>query len=508
MTTRRNKNRQNKKFKKGNRFDKWALISFIASGGNGEVWKCQDNNGLLGAIKILKKVNALPYARFLGETKVLEDNADIQGIVPLIDKYLPTQIKSSIPFYVMPLAENAEKKLKGLTFEEKIDAILEISRTLQILHSRGISHRDIKPSNLLYYNSRFSLADFGLADYPSKKDISPKDQEIGAKWTMAPEMKRHSSTADGLKADIYSLAKTLWIVLTEKPKGFDGQYSPELILELRSTYKTIYTSPIDKLLADCTSQDPEARPNINDFILSLEHWKILNEDFHSRNQEQWFEVQQKLFPLGFPKRVIWEDINDIINVLKVVCSYRNLNHTFFPGSGGMDLEDIRLSHEKGCIELDCQLIEIVKPKRLLFESFGTDPEWNFFRLELDELEPSDVHKAYVEREQDTKVYHRESVSEIYPGQYEEYDIYDNRDYYKEIGYDIPETARHVTRWFRGTFVIFNKRSTYNMDSSTYDGRHNKMSTEEFREYIESNIEMAKALNDKDPWYKKLLDHKY
>ena len=46
----------------------------------------------------------------------------------------------------------------------------------------------------------------------------------------------------------------------------------------------------------------------------IENWKILNEDFHERNLEQWFVIQTKLFPIGFPKQVIWEEIKDIINV--------------------------------------------------------------------------------------------------------------------------------------------------------------------------------------------------
>lgn len=35
---------------------------------------------------------------------------------------------------------------------------------------------------------------------------------------MAPEMRRESSTADVSKADVYSLAKTLWIYLTGNKK--------------------------------------------------------------------------------------------------------------------------------------------------------------------------------------------------------------------------------------------------------------------------------------------------
>jgi serine/threonine-protein kinase len=480
-------------FKKGQKFGNWTLISFLGGGGNGEVWKCENNQNMPSAIKILKSVKSKPYNRFLDETKVIESNSDIIGIIPMIDKFLPKSFKNNVPYYVMPIAESAVNKLKGKNIEEKIDAILNVSQTLKQLHSRGISHRDIKPPNLLFYNSRCSLVDFGLADYPNKKDVSLYNEEIGAKWTMAPEMRRESSKADGLKADIYSLAKTLWIILTENYKGFDGQYSTKSILELNKFYSKIYTSPIDNLLIRCTDNDPLKRPNIEEFIVTLENWKDLNKDFHKRNQEQWFEIQSRLFPTSIPTRVIWENVEDIIKVLKTVSSYDSLNHMFFPSGGGLDLIDARISNEKGCIELDFVTIHVVKSKRLVFESFGYDPEWNYFRLELDELEPSGVYDGKDDEYNDEKPYKsdEEFVAKLYPGHYDKLDIVEYRSEYEESGYIIPKTARTLVRILRGSFVIFNKRSTYNLNPSTYDGRHNKMDTEGFRNYIQKNINRIK-----------------
>lgn len=495
-----------KLYKKGQKFGDWTLISFLGGGGNGEVWKCSNKLDEYGAIKLLKSVKHKPYARFLDETNVIENNSDIEGIVPMVDKYLPEDITNSVPFYVMPVAESAEKELKGKSIEDKIDAVLEICQTLKELHNRGISHRDIKPANLLIYKSKYSLADFGLVDYPDKQDISFKNEEIGAKWTMAPEMRRESSRADGLKADIYSLAKTLWIIITENLKGFDGQYSTTSVLELKHFCKGTYLTPIDRLLSACTDNDPNSRPSIDKFILILEDWKVLNKDFHERNQEQWFEVQQQLFPTAFPKRVIWEDINDIINVLKVLCTYDNLNHLFFPNGGGLDLEDARLSVEEGCIELDFQLIDIVKPKRLIFESFNYNSEWNYFRLEADELEPCGIYEVEKGEKPYEKTHDREEVTQVQPGYYEDYNYLENSYYIEDDNYERPDGMKHVTRWFRGSFVIFNKRSLYNRTLSTYDGRHNKMSTDEFREHIQSAVNHFKEEDKKTPIFEKLMDN--
>lgn len=477
-------------FKKGQNFSGWTLVSYLGGGGNGEVWICRNSIGETNAIKLLKKIRPKAYRRFSDETTVIEKNSDIIGIIPIIEKYLPNKLNEEIPFYIMPLAESTEIKLRQKTIEEKVKAMLQVAESLSELHNRKIYHRDIKPDNILFYNSRHSLVDFGLVDYPNKKEVSLNNEEIGAKWTMAPEMRRESSTADASKADIYSLAKTLWIFLTERKKGFDGQYSTESIIDLKKFYPQSYTSPIDNLLISSTDNDPVKRPSIEEFIKALKDWEKITADFHKQNQQQWFEIQTKLFPTSIPRRVIWKDINDIVKVLKIVCSFDSLNHVFFPRSGGLDLVDVRLSYEEGCIELDFQLIDIIKPKRLLFESFGYNPEWNYFRLELDKLNPSDVHEQEEGEEAYDKQHDHEAVSELSPGEYYPYHIMEDSYYYKD-DYYITDFSRHVTRWFRGSFVIFCKRSTYNLTPSTYDGRHDKMTTDEFRDYIQSTVDSFK-----------------
>src|ERR1700741_280991 len=407
-------------YKKGEKFGDWTLSSFLGGGGNGEVWACINSKGEMNAIKLLKKIKVKSYNRFIDETFIMEQNPDIQGLIPIIDKKLPKELNGEVPYFIMPLASASERLVKGKPIEEKIDAIIQVAETLKELHKRKIYHRDIKPANILFYESKFVLADFGLVDYPNKKEVSIKNEEIGPKWTMAPEMKRTSSEADLAKADIYSLAKTLWIFLTENVKGFDGQYSTESIIHLKKFYPQHYTSPLDNILIACTDNDPSKRPDVNKFIYSLREWKELEDNFHARNLEQWFEIQTKLFPTSIPKRVIWEDINDIIKILKVVCSYDDLNHMFFPDSGGLDLEDVRVSHEEGCIELDFQGIDIIKPKRLLFESFGYHHDWNYFRLEADELAASGVYESSTGKEPYEKTHINEDLTEVEPGVYEDY----------------------------------------------------------------------------------------
>lgn len=82
------------KLKKGEKQGDWTLVSYLGKGGNGEVWKCVNSKGEVGAIKFLKFANIKSYNRFIDEIKVLEENSDIIGIIPIIDKFFQHPLKT------------------------------------------------------------------------------------------------------------------------------------------------------------------------------------------------------------------------------------------------------------------------------------------------------------------------------------------------------------------------------------------------------------------------------
>lgn len=245
---------------KGKIFKSWQLISYIDAGGNGEVWLCHNTQKEEFAFKLLSKIRQKAYQRFCDEIEVVRRNQDIKGILPIIDFDLPKDQSKSIPWYVMPKATPISKIVIDKSAKEKIEILIPLAETLSSLHKRNISHRDIKPSNILFYNGRAHPSDFGLADYPEKKDITLKGESVGPKWTMAPEMRRNAESADGIMADSYSFAKTLWILLTGQNKGFDGQYNSDSVVGLKNFLKLpIYLKPIDDLFTVCTDNKPQGK---------------------------------------------------------------------------------------------------------------------------------------------------------------------------------------------------------------------------------------------------------
>lgn len=470
-------NKRKKKFKKGLEFGPYILQRYIASGGNGEVWVAKNARGQDYAIKLLTKISKKSYNRFVDEVKIVGNNSDIEGLLPIISFHLPKDPFTDIPYYVMPLAIPLFEVLKNSKPIEIVEYMVEVADTLSELHNRNISHRDIKPANLLFYRDRIHLSDFGLVDFPDKKDITKKGEDVGPKWTMAPEMRRVADSADGKKADSYSFSKALWILLTKQRKGFDGQYHSDTVLGLKNHISLSYYQTFDDLLFDCTDNDSNKRLSAEKISELMKEWIKIEKDYASRNRLQWKDIQKKLFPSGPPTRAIWEQQEDIINVLNELSITDNLNHIFFPTGGGLNLLGVKKSHEDGCIELNVGYQIILKPKRFVFESFSFEEEWNYFRLESDALAPSGYYP---------KVDKHEILTELEPLVYTDANCSEYNDF---NGKELPKGARTIDRLLvESSFVIFQNTSIYNKVSSTYDARHNKMTTDEFREYIGKAVE--------------------
>jgi serine/threonine protein kinase len=454
----------------------------LGQGGNATVFLAKlakNNDSPEFALKVLNSSGNKfreKVERFKIETElVLRIQNDIKGIIPILEHNFPVNDESSY-WYIMPCATPINKHFAGeSSIDEKIKCVIDISIVLKELHSNDIVHRDIKPSNIYLYENSYALSDFGLVDYPEKDDLTRIGEPIGAKATIAPEMKIDAINADGKKADVYSLAKTLWMLFVGKDYAFEGTYNPESeLMGLRKFYKSMHLVELEQLLIDSTLDNPYLRPSIEEFSQRLIEWSNIYNDFKRSNLSQWRYIQERLFVKAIPKVASWEDIDDIITVLNLLGSMPNLNHMFIPSGGGQDLNNAERAAEVGCIRLKCGGgYYIIKPKRLIVESIDKDFMWSYFRLELDNLNP-------IFSTEDNQM--RELLTEDLPGHYISWK---NGNYgYYDDGSKLPDDFKLVDRFLQGSFVFFSKASIYNDIAGTYDARHNKMDAEGYRAYIE------------------------
>lgn len=451
----------------------------IGSGGNANVYLAQNKiTGERVALKELKTGGRYfeeKKNRFCIESRLVQKIQDsVTGVIPIFDSGLPDENNNQKYWYTMPIAQPISEKFKeNVTVDDIAGCIIELAQVMVELHQRGIVHRDIKPSNIYFYNGRYCFGDFGLVDYPEKEDLTKLKESVGAKATIAPEMKRNASQSDGKKADVYSLAKTLWMMLTGNDTGFDGTYDSESkLMGLANILKNDHLIELEELLYDATREEPELRPTMKEFSERLTIWLDTRSDFDKSNLSQWKYIQNTLFGKIIPDTAKWTNIDDIIMVLNLLGKMPNLNHMFIPSGGGQDFEYAERAEEEDCICIKSLGNVILKPKSLYAENIEKDYIWSYFRLELEELPP-------VSEQHNIQTY--ETLTEDVPGHYVSW-ICGNYGYYEDDK-PLPKGYRTVQRYIKGSFVIFSKSSVYNDISGTYDARHSKMTTEQFRDYI-------------------------
>jgi serine/threonine protein kinase len=461
----------------------WKSKVRIGQGGNATVYKISDYDGTHYAVKVSKATKKdKTYQRFSDEIKILENLRGTLGVVPILYKYLPEEniTKSNRAYFVMPLCSKINENGTYRSSNYFYSIIIKLSQALVDLHDNNIAHRDIKPENLLLYNGNPVFSDFGLAHFPRKEKVSGVKEKIGAKWTIAPEMERISSVAEFKKADIYSFAKTLYILLTNQPNAFEGQYIPKSSISLDKFLKlkshdsdkryeeTEYDSivQLEKLLVQATDNDPAKRPDAFQFSEKLAKW--YNSSFIERNKYEWEDCLSTIFPLSIPESSTWSRFDEIFSILELLSKeYYNLNYTFCPDSGGVDFVDV-----KRFLEPDCFLINnyyIVKPKRLRFESMNNS-DYSYFQLELDYLKPLTDQKSMREY-----LYIDEK----------------NRYFFEREGY----ATKPAIRYLRGSFVIARKTSVLNKLRGNLDGHlaiHKDRTPEKYKQLISEVLEFFQS----------------
>ncbi len=333
---------------------KYTLIKQnMGEGGNAIVHLVKDAKGKEAALKELNKdkITAEKKARFLDEIKVMSNNRDLTSIMPIEDSSIEEY------WYVMPIAEPIMKAFepsKFKNFECVQDLLISLAVALCEIHGRNLAHRDIKPDNIYLLDGKACFGDFGLVEFPDNpNDFTRSDRGIGAIFTIAPEMKRNPKDADGKKADVYSLAKTIWILLTGETKGFDGQYLVNGHYTLRNFegLRGKHLVELENLLQQATNFDPDARPTIEQFVDELKNWKAVAGDSERYQLSEWKFLNQCMFGEEIPETAVWAEKESIVSVLNVISSLPVFNHMLFSHIGGLDFKRASKASEDGCIEI-------------------------------------------------------------------------------------------------------------------------------------------------------------
>lgn len=199
----------------GLRLGAWVLSRRIGSGGLGEVWEAERNDGLYqayAAIKLLHGDSATPAVarRFMRERAAL-GLLTHTGIAALLD----AGVQAPHAFLVLelveglPLAEHARAALP--TVADRVALLLRVAEAVEYAHARLVVHRDLKPANVMVTAAGVpKLLDFGLAASPGQ-DAGETRAGLTPAYA-APEFIEADAT--GTAVDVFALGVMLFELLT------------------------------------------------------------------------------------------------------------------------------------------------------------------------------------------------------------------------------------------------------------------------------------------------------
>lgn len=211
-------------------YGRYRIISLIAKGGMGEVYKAKMETGTTEkfvAVKVLseryaeRKESLYRFMREVGSITVLKH----PNLVAVSDIGL---LANGCPYYVMEYIEG--KSLADiLSAEGKMETerarrmFVQLAGALAVAHERGIVHRDIKPSNILVHRDsegeQIKLVDFGIAkrevDHDEIQKLTAQGTVFGSPLYMSPEQCEGRST--DARSDVYSTCCTLYECLKGQP---------------------------------------------------------------------------------------------------------------------------------------------------------------------------------------------------------------------------------------------------------------------------------------------------
>ncbi|KAH7437774.1 hypothetical protein KP509_05G088200 [Ceratopteris richardii] len=192
---------------------------------------------------------------------------------------------------LVTLMKERDESHKQLTLPVVIDLMLQLSRAMEYLHSKGIMHKDIRPYNILVHKSsacaqlaekgygRVKLCNFGFdrwkLDTAQSCILGYRAPEV---WALH-EKNRVEHLDYTFEADVYGFGMTFAFCLIGKdpfvsdiPRASLRQFIQRgITLDLPPSCPQVLVD----LLHSCLSKSLSARPSFSSITMALQHLKLL-----------------------------------------------------------------------------------------------------------------------------------------------------------------------------------------------------------------------------------------
>ena len=320
--------------------DRYHVVSRIASGGMGEVFRARD--AVLGRVVAVK---VLPAALAAKPGFVERFRAEAQAAASLSHPNV-VQVHDwgdtgSMSYMVMEYVRgrNLREILASsghLAPRQACEVVIQALRALGAAHERGLVHRDIKPENLLVtLDGIVKVADFGLAR--AAEGAATTGGLVGTVAYVAPEQVRGGAV--DARTDLYAMGCVLYELLTGS-QPFEGDPARVLHAHLNedvpapSRQQPVVTGELDLVVAKATASQPRDRyPSAGQMLADLEralatvpHAPPISELTQELTSEVVSESQETMVPGRRRKRRVWR----VLLTLLVIAGLGVLGYLFRP----------------------------------------------------------------------------------------------------------------------------------------------------------------------------------
>ena len=204
------------------RFGDYDLLSKIAHGGMGVVYKARQRN--LDRTVAIKMILA---GQFANESSVKRFHAEARSAAmlkhPNIVAIYDVGEHDGQHYFSMEYIEGNSLSARvleaPLSNREAAKYTKQIAGAMQYAHNQGVFHRDLKPSNVLLDSKQRALVtDFGVAKSTgSDGGLTTTGDVIGTPRYMPPEQAAGDLQKMDARSDVYSIGAILYFAVTGRP---------------------------------------------------------------------------------------------------------------------------------------------------------------------------------------------------------------------------------------------------------------------------------------------------
>src|SRR5215213_1835767 len=203
----------------GTELEGYTIEEPLSAGAMGAVYRAHRTDDNV-PVAIKRLLDTRHVARFEIEARLLS-TLNHPGVVNVMDYFTA----ETGVFLVMEMIKGndlgvvlKERGNPGLPVDDAIEYTRQACEALQYVHDQQIVHRDVKPANLIDVPDPGGvvLVDFGVARQMGEEEqVDAGTVGIGTPRYMAPEVFAGGTVS--ARSDVFSLAATLWTLLTGKP---------------------------------------------------------------------------------------------------------------------------------------------------------------------------------------------------------------------------------------------------------------------------------------------------